>query len=57
MVSELEAWFMGIMSRGLWKDFCRYGFSFVVHGGLVGRWSGGLARGETGAAEKSNGLD
>lgn len=58
VVCEAEAWFMGIMSSGLWKEFCRkYGFSFVVHGGLLGRWSGGLGRGEAGAAEKSNGFD
>ena len=49
---------MGIISRGLWNEFCRrYGFSFVVHGGLLGRWSGELGRGETGAAEKWKGFD
>ena len=29
----------------------------VVHGGLLGRWSGGLGRGEIGALEKSKGFD
>ena len=48
---------MGIMSSGLWKALGRrYGFSFVVQGGLLGRWSGGLCRGETGAVEKEKGF-